>query len=469
MTLSSIFGGVIVGLACSLGAAGEAIDVGSRLEPFVDDYLIERMTDARLVLHHPATREVAVDHNEPWEGNICCGHVVFQDGDLYRMYYRGRHYDEQAGKETHWFSCYAESHDGIHWTKPELGLVEFRGSKRNNILLEGQTRFNLAPFKDLNPNCKPDERYKAMTNGRGGMDAYKSPDGIHWSPMVEGHVITKGAFDSLNLAFWDPLRGCYLEYHRGFRDGIRDVMTGTSEDFLHWTDPVWVEYPGSPPQHLYTNAIKPYYRAPHVLLGFPKRFVPGRQGVPHRHSGVSDAVLITSRDGLSFHRWDEAFIRPGLQPERWVNRNNYPAWGLVVTPSDVPGAPDELSLYTTEGYYTGASCQLRRHTIRIDGFVSVRAPLAGGQMVTKPLVFDGKELVINFSTSGAGSIQVEIEEADGRPIPGFTLDDSPEIFGDAIERVVAWKAGSDLGALAGKPVRLGFVLRDADLYSIRFR
>ncbi len=100
MTLSSIFGSVIAGLVCSLCAAGEPIDVGSRLELFVDDDLIERMTDARLVLHHPVTREVAIDHNEPWEGNICCGHVVFQDGDLYRMYYRGRHYDEQADRTS---------------------------------------------------------------------------------------------------------------------------------------------------------------------------------------------------------------------------------------------------------------------------------------------------------------------------------------------------------------------------------
>jgi hypothetical protein len=459
----------LVVLPCLEAAADEAIDVGSRLELFVDDYLIDQMSGAPLVLHHPPTREVAVTHDEPWEGNICCGHVVFQDGDLYRMYYRGRHYDEQTERETHWFSCYAESVDGIHWTKPKLGLVEFQGSNQNNIILEGQTKFNLAPFKDTNPSCKPDERYKAMTNGRGGMDAYKSPDGVRWSPLVEGHVITEGAFDSLNLAFWDPVRGCYLEYHRGFRNGVRDVLTGTSDDFIHWTDPVWIAYPGSPPQHMYTNAIKPYYRAPHVLMGFPKRFVPGRQGAPHRFSGVSDAVFMTSRDGRSFHRWDEAFIRPGPQQERWVNRNNYPAWGIVVTKSDLPGAPDELSIYTTEGYYTGDSCRLRRHTIRIDGFVSVQAPLSGGELVSKPIRFDGKELVINFSTSAAGSVRVEIQDIEGKPIPGFTLDQCPEIFGDSIERVVRWQSGSDLSALAGKPVRLRFVLQDADLYSIRFR
>jgi hypothetical protein len=207
--LRILLSSLVVALACLETAADEAIDVGSRLELFVDDFLIDQVSGAGLVLHQPVSREVAITHDEPWEGNICCGHVVFQDGDLYRMYYRGRHYDEETKRETHWFSCYAESVDGIHWTKPKLGLVEFRGSNQNNIILQGQTKFNLAPFKDTSPGCKPDERYKAMTNGRGGMDAYKSPDGIRWAPMVEGHVITEGAFDSLNLAFWDPLRDCY--------------------------------------------------------------------------------------------------------------------------------------------------------------------------------------------------------------------------------------------------------------------
>ena len=460
---------LLVALACSLAAADDPVQIGSRLELFVDDFLIEKLTDAELVLHHPEAREVAMDHDCSWEGNLCCGHTVFQDGDLFRMYYRGRHHDEKLNRETHWFGCYAESTDGVHWTRPELGLIEFQGSKKNNIILKGIDKFNLAPFKDLNPNCKPDERYKAMTNGHGGMDAYKSPDGIHWSPMVEGHVITKGAFDSLNLAFWDPLRGCYVEFHRGFRDGVRDIMTGTSTDFLHWTDPVWIDYSGSPPQHMYTNAIKPYYRAPHILMGFPKRFVPSRRATSHPRSGVSDAVFMTSRDGLHFHRWDEALIRPGLQQERWVTRNNYPAWGLLVTKSELPGAPEELSLYTTEGYYAGDSSRLRRHTIRVDGFVSVRAPLNGGQLVTKPITFEGSKLVLNFSTSAAGSIRVEIQDAEGKPLPGFTLDDSSEVFGDAIQRVVSWKGGADVAALAGKPIRLRFTLSDADLYSFRFQ
>jgi hypothetical protein len=145
------------------------------------------------------------------------------------------------------------------------------------------------------------------------------------------------------------------------------------------------------------------------------------------------------------------------------------AWGILETRSDIPGTPNELSLYSMEGYYQGESCQMRRFTLRIDGFVSVQAPLSGGEVVTRPIVFQGKELVINFSTSAAGSVQIEIQNAEGKPIEGFSLEDSEEIYGDELERVVTWKSGSDVSKLAGKPSRLRFVIKDADIYSLQFR
>jgi hypothetical protein len=106
--------------------------------------------------------------------------------------------------------------------------------------------------------------------------------------------------------------------------------------------------------------------------------------------------------------------------------------------------------------------------MRLDGFVSVNAPLSGGVIITTPLVFKGDKLTLNFASSAAGDIRVEIQDEAGDPLPGFSLDDCPPFFGDTIERTVNWKAGSNVGRLAGKPVRLRFVLRDADLYSFRF-
>lgn len=284
--------------------------------------------------------------------------------------------------------------------------------------------------------------------------------------MHDAPVITKGAFDSQNLAFWDSVRMRYVEFHRGSRDGVRDIMTATSDDYRNWTEPDWIDQGSAPREHLYTNAITPYFRAPHLFLGFPKRFAPTRQFVDHPHTGVSDGVFMTSRDGIHWHRWPEAFLRPGLQPERWVTRNKMTAWGLVQTGADVSGVPDEISLYSSEGYYV-KECRLRRFTLRQDGFVSVYAPHSGAELTTKPLVFDGAQLVINFSTSAVGSVRVEIQDADGQPLPGFTLDDLGEVYCDAIEQLVRLSAGADVSNLAGEPVRLRFVLHDADLYSLR--
>ncbi|HMC64532.1 MAG TPA: hypothetical protein VKI65_06310 [Gemmataceae bacterium] len=444
----------------ALAAEPKAVrDIGSRLELFVDDWLIDRMQGVSLQLHHPTSRNVALRFDAPWEGAGSAYVTVMKDGDKYRMYYRGL-----GGAKDPELTCYAESGDGVHWTKPKLGIVEFKGSKENNIILAGSGNLshNFAPFKDANPAAPPEQRYKAMTGAP--MHAYASADGIHWKPLADKPVITKGAFDSQNLAFWDTVRGRYVAFFRGFRDGKRDILTCSSTDFLHWTEPVYLDFGNAPREHFYTNAITAYFRAPHLLLGFPKRFVPERKIVTEQpETGVSDAVFLSSRDGLRFdRRFREAFIRPGLDRLNWMHRSNMTAWGVV------PTGPGEISIYYSEHYDTPKN-QMRRATLRTDGFASVNAPAAGGEFVTKALTFQGKELAINYGTSAAGSVRVEIQGADGKSASGFSLADCPGIYGDEIERVVTWKGGKDLSALAGQTVRLRFVMNDADLYSIRFR
>ena len=461
------------------------MNIGNRLELFVDDVLIDRVEGVAQRLHQPTPREVAVERDAPWEGNTSGYNTTFQDGDLYRMYYRGSQIDEDTGEQPHpQFACYVESRDGIHWTKPELDIVEFKGSGKNNIIWEGVGTHNFTPFIDARPECPPEERYKALGGSKreGGLFAFRSSDGVHWSLLTDQPVITDGAFDSQNLAFWDTLRGEYRAYYRDFRDGLRDIKTCISKDFLTWTPGTWLTYPGAPEEHLYTNQVIPYYRAPHIFLGFPTRYVHDRgfltsfneklAATQQRRSGTSytDGLLMTSRDGEAFTRWSEAFIRPGPQGVgRWVYGDNYQTWGLVETRSDIAGEPNELSVYANEGARRGKGNRLRRYTLRIDGFVSMNAPLSGGEFVTKPLVFDGAELIINFATSAAGGVTVEIQDADGRPIPGYTLSDCADLFGDEIERVVTWSGDSDAGKLAGTPIRLRFALKDADLYSFCFR
>ncbi len=142
-----------------------------------------------------------------------------------------------------------------------------------------------------------------------------------------------------------------------------------------------------------------------MFLGFPLRYLPARRQNDEHFSGwgeVTDVLFISSRDGVHFQRGQEAIIRPGLQLERWGGHcNNMVAAGIVETPSDVPGSPNELSVYSIENYYTQDSCQLRRHTWRLDGFASITAPMDGGELVTRPIRFTGKHLEINFSASGS--------------------------------------------------------------------
>lgn len=487
--------GILLGLSVAFaGADAGALDIGTRLEPMVDSSLIAGLKgQAKLTLHPPIAREVVMEFDKPWEGNSSNYFVVFRDGDVIRMWYRGSEQtlkDEPAPHEM--VTCYAESKDGIHWERPNLGLFEFNGSKDNNIIWTGETSHDLTPFKDENPNCAPEGRYKSVGNDGGKLMAFQSPDGIHWTQLNDKQpVMTTGAFDTQNVAFWDTVKGEYRAYVRDFRDGLRDIRTATSQDFIHWTEPVWCEYPGSPKEQLYTNQVIPYYRAPHIYLGFPTRYtdrgwVPGvtdnlpelelrrqrfeRAYSPREGTAVTDGLFMSSRDGQTFHRWSETFIRPGLRTkDNWAYGDNYQAWGIVETPSHLDPGVNELSVYATESYVTGTSCTLRRYTLRIDGFASVHAPLGGGEFITRPMVCSGNNLALNFSTSAGGSITIEVMDQTATPIEGYKMEDSPVLFGDSLEQVVAWKDGKDLSSLKGQPVMFRFALKEADIYAIRFK
>ncbi|MBM3493651.1 MAG: hypothetical protein FJX72_04915 [Armatimonadetes bacterium] len=443
---------------------------------FVDRSMVAEMKGAELRLHRPEPREVALRFDAPWEGKESGYVTVMRDHEgRFRMYYRG------GGEPSREVACVAFSDDGITWTKPTLGLFDHAGSKANNIVFVGREpsyweTHNFTPFLDANPNAPAEARYKAIGLGRAyppvtpdrqkALVALGSPDGIRWRPLSDKAIIWDGSFDSQNVAFWDTLRREYVCYLRAGSDGIRSVKRATSKDFLTWTAAEWLDFGPGEPEHFYTNAIAPYFRDPSLYLGFPMRFIPERKAVGSTKrptDGVSDAVLISSRDGLRFDRtFREAFIRPGLSQANWgdAHGNNTPAWGILQT------GPDEISIYWSENY--GGTPHVRRGALRLDGFVSVYAPASGGEMITKPIRCTGPILKLNYSTSAAGGIRCEVQDAGGTPIEGLTLGDSIELFGDEMAGTLAWKNGTPLGALVGKAIRLRFVMRDADLYSVRF-
>ena len=468
------------------------INIGDRRELFWDEYLIDTSrTTAKLTLHRPQAREVVIDHDLPWEGDGCDFHDILKDGDLYRMYYLGwETMEPRATEHGPIVVCYAESTDGLRWTKPHLNICEFDGSTANNIILDHHTTIfdNFSVFKDANPDCPEDERYKGV--GLDGNDhclwCFTSSDGIHFRkawPMTD-----RGRFDTLNIAFWDRHAQQYICYLRDFHDvpgddwnaGIRDIRWMVSTDFKEWTVPVLLDFGEGDDYPLYTNVAQPYYRADHLFVGFPSRYVEKKQWTPNfdQLAGVArrrermkvtprygltitDCVFMSSRNGKSWKRWDEAFMTPGPEHElNWVYGDCYPALGMIETPSEIPGAPHELSMYTFEHHWSGTHAKLRRHTIRIDGFVSYHATYKPCTVVTKPFIFAGQSLSINFATSAAGSLTIKL-------IGEGSMLESCEIFGDSPNRRVVFDDDA-VASLAGKPVMMEITMRDADIYSFKF-
>jgi hypothetical protein len=435
------------------------VDIGNRLELFFDDYLIQKLDETvRRRIHEPTPKEVVLTTDRPWEGNTCAYYTLFQDDDIYRIYYRGSHFDTKTGKAAHReVACYAESRDGVHWERPELGIVDWEGSKKNNIILDGIGTHCFVAFRDENPNCPADAKYKGISRGRPtgkkGLYVYKSPDGIHWTHIQREPVITSGAFDSQNLAFWDPAIEKYVCYSRLFRNKVRAIQICTSDDFVSWTEPVDLQYGDAPNQHLYTNAISSYPRAPHLRIGFPTRYDPKLSQV--------EPIFMASRDGLTFQRFNDPVIPRTAPQDRQGNRSNYMANGLFM----LPGNDREYAVYGTEAYYVGPNTRLRRFMYRLDGFVSLRADKQG-QIRTRPFTLQGPHCLLNYKTENGGSVQVEVQDADGNPLPGLGLADCQPLAGDEIAAKVRWSG--DLSKFSGKTIRLRFAVDRTDLYSLQF-
>lgn len=455
--------------------------IGTRRELFVDDTLIDHVEHgAHLCLHPPKREEVVFQVDGPLEtASSSVYNVLIADGDRYLLYYRGRAPgNDNAGDESNQQTAHvAFSHDGIHFERPELGLYDFGDGGKSNVVWRGVQAHNLVPFIDRNPACSADARFKAVGGtGTDSLYGLASPDGIHWRLIDEKPLPVPGAFDSANVAFWDDVAGCYRLFSRFFEAGRgRAIQSCTSADFAHWTAPVSHRYDdGAPVEEFYTNATTPVPGAEHILLSFPMRYVAARttpladisamhypgNGRPGM-AGMTDAVMLSSRDGVHWHRpFPEAWLRAGLDERNWTHRNTCPGIGIL------PLCENEWSMYVSE-HYGWADNRLRRLSLRPWGFASVGAGHAGGRVVTRPLCLTGRELRINFSTSAVGSVAIEIRHPDGRPVAGRTFADLSPIYGDRLDAPVAWAAGTDLSDLAGTPVQLAVELKDADLFALR--
>lgn len=481
------------------------IDISDMRECFFDDMLVDtEKTTAEFRLHRPVRKNTVLVHDEVWEGDNCCYHNFFWDDGVYRMYYLGASTFKASGMFVDDVSvCYAESKDGINWVKPKLNICKVNGSYDNNIILDlsmvhhGHSIDNFMVFKDNNPDCGDDERYKAILrlgdDGDDGLYYMFSADGIHFS--WGGTLTTEGNFDSLNVAFWDEKSHRYRCYFRGYHmpgdtavgvntdeNNIRDIRYMESTDFIHWTKPRLIEFGDNREISLYTNCVQNYQRAKQILIGFPSRYLfrrewngsfdelPGRERRIERMKRykryglvLTDCIFMTSRDGINFKRYNEAIMTPGPEGEiNWVYGDCYPARGFIETKSEIEGAAGELSMLVPEGEWSGRPTRLVRYSIRCDGFRSAHSDESEKTLVTKPFIFSGSDLFVNFETSALGYMYFTLVDKDGNRY------ESEETFGNNIDRKVYFDAGV-IKRLSGKPVTLEVRMCDSDLYSIMFR
>lgn len=454
--------------------------LGAGRELFLDDVRIESAYHVARVVH-PATTTTrpVLRADKPWESSAYIYGSVFKVGDLYRMWYTA-----YADVEPNYFNGYAESKDGLNWTKPELGLVDYKGSKANNLLaLQGTVAYN--------PDAPPERRY-ALLGFQGGkpndtMGYYVSfsADGLTWTPRTEKPQLLDG--DVSNISY-DSVGKQYIAVikKRMFTartPGVyeRSAFVSTSPDALTWTPPR-LAVMGDYADDGYAESIggleaqiygMPVVRYESTYVGFPwmlyiLNYTFGTAA--GAGDGPVDIQLASSRD---LQRWSRPtrtrVIEPGA-PGSWNAGATYTAANILVD-------DEKITMYYGAFNLGHGGSDMRdpgrgrnvahtgMATWRRDGWVSLtNAALPDGLgqpgiVTTKPLKFDGATLHVNAVVHG--SLKIEVLDAAS----GATIAESAPIAGDALDAKVTWANGKSLADAAGREVKFRFSLVGGDLYS----
>lgn len=488
-----------------LQTANWPLKIGPESQLFVDDYLIHSMVGIVRAPHQPVkySGNPLLIADRPWEMQgknhiYANGSIMFDpETKQYRMYYDGAH-------------LLAYSQDGVTWTKPNLGLIEFEGSKDNNIVMDYRNPTDLGSFIYDPRDPDPNRRWKAAVyhydrgenprwakNGgqygdRSGVYAFYSKDGLDWGQDAQliipgrrgrlaGSTWPLTGVDDVTTVTWDEGLEKFVAWMKiwDLEDGryYRARAMATSEDFVHWSQP-WASLlpdKADPPDLQFYGMTGWHYEG--MWLGLLRAFhsATGSQSV--------DLQLVTSRDGL---HWERALNRAAFIPSGPEGSHDHGYHSDFSSPPLRIG--DELYFYYAGTAYgkawvpseiKGGICLAK---LRVDGFASLHAAgkVHGAQMVnteqyviTRPLDFTGHELFINTKADN-GSIRVEVLTGDTddklEPIPGFTVKDCVPMTGDGIELAVHWETHRDLKSLAGKRIRLKFYLEGyAGLYSFKIK
>ena len=444
---------------------------------FWDDAMLAQTENVWRSLHHPVRDQAnpILVPDRAWEGYLVLqpGTVVRDEEDgCFKMWYNAQPSRERpdAGKNL----CYAVSADGVHWEKPELGLVEFGGSRANNILLRG-VEWTHCVLKD-GEERDAERRYKLLywTPAGDGIHAAFSEDGIRWRPWKENPVVPRRATGDTFSVMRDPASGEYWLYHKTRTPArpIRMISRMVSEDFLHWSGTRRLLAP---------DAFDPPDTQFYGLSAFPHagQYL-GVLWVYHTYPQTLDMQLVSSRDGL---RWDRTADRKLFM--HLVPTNEYRGGAfdcMQIYPVSAPVEKDgRLWLYYSGFKVPHNTLALDQDgrigvaTLRRDGFCSLDAT-SPGWALTRPFTWSGDQLRLNAVTSGptpgapgddGGGIAVQIEDERGRAIPGFAGEQCTPFRGDETDALVDWGGRSDLGGLMGRTVQLRFIIEDANFHSFR--
>ncbi len=459
----------------------------ARRHLFLDPDTMARSSGTVLSVNGPQSREVVIRPDRPWEqGMISFYTTVIDDHGKLRLWYICRDLANQPNL------AYAESADGLTWTKPNLGIVDYHGSKDNNLV--GVASLDGAVFRD--PRAQPGEEYVYVGHVAGeGVFRFFSPDGWHW--RRDPRALLAFRSDTQNVAFWDEVQHHYALYLRGWdlpgtwEARLRKVV-GLTAGSLAAPLPVRPSGRGNNPgrpddlprivdelptvlaadQHdpsgteVYNISAQPYPPDPRWYVGFPSYFL--------RHKNISDGRLevnfVGSSDGRNWHRYDrQAYVRPGLADADNANMV-FIGPGLVVR-------GDELWQYGT-GFRNrhgavgkgkdGADGVIYRYVQRIGGFVSLDFALEGGRCEMKPVTVDGGHFRVNVDTGALGTLRVGLRDAAGRPIPGFSTAECDPVHTNSTRAEVTWQGRAVGAALVGQSVQVEFSADRTKLFTFYF-
>ena len=489
------------------------IDIGSKKQLFVDGHLIESMTNTRQVMN-PAEKvesNPVLGPERPWEGNaVRLTHVVFDDSDqLFKMWYMGQQYGAEQGDgevivrgeygDPPPVPCLATSEDGVSWERPNLGLVEFRGSRDNNILppthmLPGEgAGVTTYMFKDTHDE-DPSRRYKGFvrTSEKPGMkfDLYYSPDAFQWTPYEGNPVIDyagrPGRWGPTTFMGWDPVRQVYAVHmenclHRHSPLGKRLIGRAESPDLINWTEAETILLPDEQ-----DTPDTEFYAMP--TIHYEGMYV-GLLWIFRTTNTTHHPEVVFSRDGIHYNRqYRQPFIPRGA---RW----DFDCTSIYARTPVVHG--DGILFYYMATNYRSpetllalgdkATLAVGLATLPLDGFVSLdgakgppskwdaRDVAPYSEMVTRSFSFAGSRLHLNVTAAlqqwGAerADLRVELLEPNHDRIEGFTFDDADVITESGQSQVVSWRGSSDLGRFAGRAVKLRFYFKNCKLYSFQFK